>query len=97
MNKVGPQWSLRTVPGVEHVRDEVVDEGDLGLGNAAGVPVEHGHDHRQTLALLLVRLAGNTQINLQFTFYSYNLHFTVTIYILQLQFTHYIFCLAEGL
>lgn len=49
-------FRCRTVPGVEHVGDEVVDEGDLGLGDAAGVPVEHGHDHGQTLPLLLVRL-----------------------------------------
>lgn len=54
-----------TIPCVEHVRDEVVDEGDLGLGNAAGVPVEHGHDHRQTLALLLIRLAGKRKYSLQ--------------------------------
>lgn len=45
-----------TIPGVEHVSDEVVDEGDLGLGNAAGVPVKDGHYHRHALSLLLICL-----------------------------------------
>lgn len=45
-----------TVPSIEHVRDEVVDEGDLGLGDAAGVAVKHRHHHGQPLSLLLVCL-----------------------------------------
>lgn len=50
--------AVLTVPGVKHVGDEVVYEGDLRLGNAAGVPVKHRHHHRQALPLLLVRLQG---------------------------------------
>jgi len=48
-----------TIPGVKHVGDEIVDEGDLRFGHAAGVPVEHRHHHRQPLTLLLVRLQAN--------------------------------------
>ena len=50
-----------TVPSVEHIRDEVVDERDLGFGNATGVPIEDGHDHGKTLPLLLVRLEHRTR------------------------------------
>lgn len=45
-----------TIPGVEHVGDEVVNEGDLRFGHAAGVPVKHRHHHGQPLSLLLIRL-----------------------------------------
>lgn len=45
-----------TIPGVKHIGDEVVYEGDLRFGHAAGVPVKHWHHHRQPLSLLLVRL-----------------------------------------
>lgn len=45
-----------TIPGVKHVSDEVVNEGELRLGYAAGVPVKHWHHHGQPLPLLLVRL-----------------------------------------
>ena len=47
-----------TIPGIKHICDEVVYEGDLRLGHAAGVPVKHRHHHRQTLSLLLIRLQG---------------------------------------
>lgn len=54
---LGPSlWGARTVPGIEHVGDEVVDEGDLGLGHAARLPVEHRHHHRQLPLLLLLCL-----------------------------------------
>ena len=46
----------RTVPGVEHVGDEVVHEADLRLGNGARGAVELRHHHRQTARLLLGRL-----------------------------------------
>lgn len=36
----------KVVPRIVHVDDEVVDEGHLGLGDAAGVSVESGHHHR---------------------------------------------------
>lgn len=38
--------SVLTVPSIEHACDEVVNERDLRLGNAAGVSVKHGHHHR---------------------------------------------------
>lgn len=47
-----------TIPGVKHISDEVVYEGDLRFGHAAGVPVKHWHHHRQALSLLLIRLQG---------------------------------------
>lgn len=47
---------LCTIPGVKHVSDEVVDEGELRFGDAAGVPVKHWHHHGQPLPLLLVCL-----------------------------------------
>lgn len=49
---------LLTIPGVKHVSDEVVDEGDLRFGDAARVPVKHRHHHREPLSLLLVCLQG---------------------------------------
>lgn len=48
--------SRLTIPGVKHVSDEVVYEGDLRFGYAARVPVKHRHHHREPLSLLLVRL-----------------------------------------
>ncbi len=45
-----------TIPGIEHVHDEIVDEWDLGFRNAAGIPVKHWHDNRKTLSFLLVSL-----------------------------------------
>lgn len=45
-----------TVPGIEHVRDEVVNEGDLRLGDAAGISVKNWHHHRQVLLLLFISL-----------------------------------------
>lgn len=45
-----------TIPGVKHVSDEVVYEGDLRFGYAARVPVKHRHHHREPLSLLLIRL-----------------------------------------
>jgi hypothetical protein len=54
----GPMcWPL-TIPGVKHFRDEVVNEGDLGFRDAAGVSVKDWHDHGQVPLLLLVRLQG---------------------------------------
>lgn len=47
---------LLTIPGVKHVSDEVVDEGDLRFGYAARVSVKHGHHHREPLSLLFIRL-----------------------------------------
>lgn len=35
----------KAVPRIEHVYDEVVDEGHLGLGDAAGVSVKSWHRH----------------------------------------------------
>lgn len=52
---------LLTIPGVKHVGDEVVDEGDLRFGDAARVPVKHRHHHREPLSLLLVRLQGGAE------------------------------------
>lgn len=52
-----------TVPGVKHICDEIVYEGDLRFGHAAGVSVEHGHHHGQPLSLLLVRLRAKTKTN----------------------------------
>lgn len=55
--------AVLTIPGVEHIGDKVVYEGDLRFGHAAGVPVEHRHHHRQPLSLLLVCLqVKHTQI-----------------------------------
>lgn len=47
-----------TIPGVKHISDEVVYEGDLRFGHAAGVPVKHWHHHRQPLSLFLICLQG---------------------------------------
>ena len=47
-----------TVPGVKHVCDEVVNEGDLGFGDAAGISVKNWHHHRQVPLLLFVCLQG---------------------------------------
>lgn len=44
------------IPGIKHVCDEVVDEGDLRLGDAAGVSVEHWHHHRQVQLFLFIGL-----------------------------------------
>lgn len=52
-----------TVPGVKHICDEIVYEGDLRFGHAAGVSVEHGHHHGQPLSLLLIRLRAKTKTN----------------------------------
>lgn len=49
------QW-IFTIPGIKHVSDEIVDKGDLGFGNAAGIPIKHWHDDRQTLSFLFIRL-----------------------------------------
>lgn len=49
---------IPTIPGVEHVCDEVVNEGDLRFGHTARVPVEHRHHHGQSLPLLLICLQG---------------------------------------
>lgn len=35
-----------TIPSIKHVCYEVVNEGDLGLGDATGIPVKHWHHHR---------------------------------------------------
>lgn len=45
-----------TIPCIKHVCNEVVYKGNLGLWDATCVPVKHGHNHRQTLPLLLIRL-----------------------------------------
>lgn len=45
------------IPGIKHVCDEIVNKWDLGFRNAAGIPVKHWHDNRQTLSLLLVSLS----------------------------------------
>lgn len=49
-----------TIPGIKHISDEVVYEGNLRFGDTAGVPVENGHHHWQPLSLLLICLQGNT-------------------------------------
>lgn len=54
--KRGEEDDVLTIPGIEHVGDEVVYEGDLRFGHAAGVPVKHRHHHGKPLSLLLVRL-----------------------------------------
>lgn len=42
------KYTLRvlTVPSIKHVCDEVVDERDLGFGDAAGISVKNWHHHR---------------------------------------------------
>lgn len=55
----GPSWEgarLLTVPGVKHVRDEVVHERDLRLGDAAGVSVKNRHHNRQVQMFLFISL-----------------------------------------
>lgn len=52
---------LLTIPGVEHVIDEVVDEGDLRFGYAARVSVKHRHHHREPLSLLFICLQEEGQ------------------------------------
>lgn len=47
-----------TVPGIKHVCDEVVDERDLGFGDAAGISVKNRHHHRQVPLLLFICLQG---------------------------------------
>lgn len=47
---------LLTIPGVEHVSDEVVNEGDLRFGYAARVSVKHRHHHGEPLSLLFICL-----------------------------------------
>lgn len=47
---------LLTIPGVKHVSDEVVDEGDLRFGYAARVSVKHRHHHWEPLSLLFICL-----------------------------------------
>lgn len=45
-----------TIPSIKHVCYEVVNEGDLGFGDAAGIPVKHWHHHRESLSLLFISL-----------------------------------------
>lgn len=52
----GGRARLLTIPGIKHVCDEVVDEGDLRLGDAAGVSVKHWHHHRQVQLFLFIGL-----------------------------------------
>ena len=56
-----------TIPVVEHVHDEEVDEADLRLGDGAGSAVELGHDDGQPAGLLLLRL-GMVGIALYITY-----------------------------
>lgn len=53
--------NVLTIPGIKHISDEVVYEGDLRFGHTAGVPVKHWHHHRQPLSLLLICLQGKHQ------------------------------------
>lgn len=48
--------NILTIPCIEHVCNKVVYEGNLGLWDATGVSVKHGHNHWETLSLLFVRL-----------------------------------------
>lgn len=52
-----------TVPGVKHVCDEVVNERDLRLGNAAGVSVKNRHYHRQVQLFLFISLQNGTPVS----------------------------------
>lgn len=45
-----------TIPSIKHVCYEVVNERDLGLGDAAGIPVKHWHHHREPLSFLFISL-----------------------------------------
>lgn len=50
-------WQMgKGIPSIKHVCYEVVNEGDLGFGDAAGIPVKHWHHHREPLPLLLISL-----------------------------------------
>lgn len=52
-----------TIPCIEHVCNEVVYEGNLGLWDATRVSVKHRHNHRETLSLLLICLWWKTLHN----------------------------------
>lgn len=45
-----------TIPSIKHVCYEVVNKGDLGLGDATGIPVKYWHHYGQPLSLLFIRL-----------------------------------------
>lgn len=47
---------LLTIPCIKHVCYKIVNEGNLWLGNAAGVSVKYWHHNRQTLSLLFICL-----------------------------------------
>lgn len=37
--------TVLTIPGIKHICDKIVYEGDLRFRNAAGVSVKHRHHH----------------------------------------------------
>lgn len=51
------RWQVcKGIPSIKHVCYEVVNKGDLGLGDATGIPVKHWHHYGQPLSLLFIRL-----------------------------------------
>lgn len=45
-----------TIPCIEHICYKIIDEGNLRLWDAAGVPIKYWHYNRQTLSLLFFSL-----------------------------------------
>lgn len=47
---------LLTIPCIKHVCYKIINEGNLRLGDAAGVSIKNWHYNRQTLSLLFISL-----------------------------------------
>lgn len=45
-----------TIPCIEHICYKIINEGNLRLGDAAGVSIKYWHYNRQTLSLLFISL-----------------------------------------
>lgn len=48
--------TVLTIPCIEHICYKIINEGNLRLGDAAGVSVKYWHYNRQTLSLLFISL-----------------------------------------
>ncbi len=65
-NSIGEkERTIITVPGVEHVADEVVGESDLRFRDGASLAIELRHHHWQSFGLLLGRLVVVGELNLK--------------------------------
>lgn len=48
--------TVLTIPRIEHICYKIINEGNLRLGDAAGVSVKYWHYNRQALSLLFISL-----------------------------------------